>query len=48
MSDKEKLENVELETIEDDDLDNVTGGSGGLNPPRVKLHQYDDNVKGRM
>lgn len=47
MSDKEKLENTELEPIEDDALEEVTGG-GGLNPPRVDIHNYDDNVKGRM
>lgn len=48
MSDKEKLENVELEAIDDDELDQVTGGAGGLNPPRVDIHPYDDNVKSRM
>jgi hypothetical protein len=38
MSDKEKLENTELEPIEDDELDEVTGGGNGLNPPRVDIH----------
>lgn len=51
MSDKEKLENienVELESIDDDELDKVSGGSDGLNPPRVKLHPYEDDEKSRM
>ena len=47
MSDKEKLENTEVEPIEDDELDEVTGG-GRLNPPRVDIHAYDDYVKSRM
>lgn len=48
MSDKEKLENNELEPIEDDELDKVTGGGSGLNPPRVDIHPYNDDVKSRM
>lgn len=48
MSDKEKLENNELEPIEDDELDEVTGGGSGLNPPRVDIHPYNDDVKSRM
>lgn len=48
MSDKEKLENTELEPIEDDELDEVTGGGSGLNPPRVDIHPYDEDVKKRM
>lgn len=47
MCDKEKLENTEIKPIEDDELDEVTGG-GGLNPPRVDIHAYDDYVKSRM
>lgn len=48
MGDKEKIENPELEVVEDDELDEVTGGGNGLNPPRVDIHPYDDNVKDRM
>lgn len=48
MSDKEKLENTEITPIEDDELDEVTGGGNGLNPPRVDIHPYDDDVKSRM
>ena len=48
MKDKEKLENNKLEPIEDDDLDEVAGGGKGLNPPRVDIHPYDDNVKSRI
>lgn len=54
MSDKEKLENketlenTEVTPIEDDVLDKVTGGGSGLNPPRVDIHPYDDDVKSRM
>lgn len=40
MNDKEKLENTEVEPIEDDELDEVTGG-GRLNPPRVDIHAYE-------
>jgi hypothetical protein len=48
MSEKEKLENIEnpeLEVIDDDELDEVTGGGGDLNPPRVKIGDYNDGVK---
>ncbi len=48
MSDKEKLENPELEPIEDEELEEVIGGGNGLNPPRVDIHPYDDDVKSRM
>ena len=48
MNDKEKLENTELEELDDAELDEVAGGSGSLNPPRVDIHPYDDNVKSRM
>ena len=46
MCDKEKNNNPELESIGDDELEEVTGG-GDLNPPRVDVHDYD-NVKDRM
>ncbi len=48
MCDKEKLENTEIKPIEDNELDEVTGGGSGLNPPRVDIHAYDDYVKSRM
>ncbi len=48
MNDKEKLKNTELEELEDEELDEVAGGGGSLNPPRVDIHPYDDDVKSRM
>ncbi|MGN1318205.1 MAG: hypothetical protein ACI4VF_04260 [Lachnospirales bacterium] len=48
MSDKEKIENTNLQPIEDDDLDKVTGGGSGIKPPRVDLHPYTKDVKDRM
>ncbi len=45
MKDKEKK--VELEEIDDKELEKVVGGRN-LNPQRVDIHPYDDDVKGRM
>lgn len=44
----ENLNDPELYPVEDDELDEVTGGSNDLNPPRVDIHPYDDDVKKRM
>lgn len=46
--DNEKNLNTTLEAIDDDELEIVSGGRGNLNPPRVDVHDYDDDVKGRM
>ncbi len=51
MSEKEKkeLENEEeVVELEEEELDNVSGGRGGLNPPRVDVYEYDSDVKKRM
>lgn len=48
MNDKEKLENLDPQPIEDDELDEVAGGGSSLNPPRVDVHPYDPDVKSRM
>lgn len=53
MSEKEKkaLENTENNEeaveLDDEELENVTGGNG-LNPPRVDEHDYDKDVMKRM
>jgi bacteriocin-like protein len=46
MSDKEKNNNPELEEINDDELEEVSGGT--LNPPRKKPIDYDDGIGGRI
>ena len=48
MSDKEKLNNPDLEPVEVVDLVEVTGGGDGLNPPAVVFHPDDVDVKSRM
>lgn len=47
MDEKEKINNINLEPVADDELEGVTGGKA-LNPPRVDIHPYDENVKQRM
>lgn len=47
MDEKEKLNNNEIELIEDDKLEDVTGGKK-LDPPRVDIHPYNEDVKKRM
>lgn len=47
MSNREKFENTELEPVEDDGINEVTGGGNELNQPRVDIH-INDEVKIRM
>jgi bacteriocin-like protein len=43
----DKLNNAELEEINDAELDEVTGGSS-LNPPRMPVDDYDKGIKDRV
>lgn len=47
MEEKDKPNNNQLEPVADDELENATGGKA-LDPPRVDIHPYDDDVKKRM
>jgi len=48
MSNEKELNTVENDgSLDLDELENVSGGAG-LNPPRVAIHDYDDDVKNRV